>query len=347
MTALTWVWPFLMVALAAWMSVQVRRSVTGKARWVLTPVIAVLALASIGGLYGNIAQATDDAITAAPGTLYDVGGHRLHLDCHGQGSPTVVLSNGLGETSASWARITAPVAATTRVCAYDRAGQGWSDEADSPRDGVESAAELHALLAEAGEHGPYVLVGHSTGGTYAMTYADRYPQQVAGLVLLDSSSPEQFARMPDYPRLYPLMRRGYSLLPTLSRLGLGRLVPGTSHLPPADAARVDAISSTPQAYRNQRDEVSVIPEVFSQAQALTTLGDRPLAVLTASESGAATEGWVGAQDALAALSTNSLHRTVDSSHTGLLEDVRPAAGSVRAITEVVSSVRTGTPLPPR
>ena len=192
-----------------------------------------------------------------------------------------------------------------------------------------------------------MLVGHSTGGTYAMTYAARYPEQVAGLVLLDSSSPEQFTRMPAYPRLYPLMRRGYSLLPTLSRLGLGRLVPGTSHLPAADAARVDAISSTPQAYRNQRDEVSVIPEVFSQAQALTTLGDRPLAVLTASETSAATEGWVGAQDALAALSTNSLHRTVDSSHTGLLEDVRPAAASVRAITEVVSSVRTGTPLPPR
>jgi pimeloyl-ACP methyl ester carboxylesterase len=344
MAALTWVWPPLLLALTGWMFLQVRRSVTGRARWAIAPVLAVLALASLGAVYGDLVGA-DDPGYPAPGRLYDVGGHRLHLDCHGHGSPTVVLSNGLGETSASWARITAPVAATTRVCAYDRAGQGWSDEADSPRDGVESAADLHALLAAAGEHGPYVLVGHSTGGTYAMTYAARYPQQVAGLVLLDSSSPEQFSRMPDYPRLYPLMRRGYSLLPTLSRLGLGRLVPGTSHLPAADAARVDAISSTPQAYRNQRDEVSVVPEVFSQAQALTTLGDRPLAVLTASETGAATEGWVGAQDALAALSSDSLHRTVDSSHTGLLEDVRPAAASVRAITGVVASVRTGTPLP--
>ena len=89
----------------------------------------------------------------------------------------------------------------------------------------------------------------------------------------------------------------------------------------------------------------MIPGVFSQAQALTTLGDRPLAVLTASESSAATDGWIGAQDALAALSSNSVHRTVESSHTGLLEDVRPAAGSVRAITEAVASVRTGTPLP--
>ena len=347
MTALNWVWPPLMLALAGWMFVQMRRSVTGKARWVLTPVIAVLALASIGATYDNIARTGDQAAYAAPGKLYDVGGHRLHLDCRGHGSPTVVLSNGLGGVSAGWARITGPVAATTRVCAYDRAGQGWSDDAASPRDGVQSAEDLHTLLAEAGEHGPYVLVGHSTGGTYAMTYAARYPDQVAGLVLLDSSSPEQFTRMPAYPGQYAMMRRVYALLPTLSRLGLGHLVPATSHLPAADAARVTAITSTPQAYRNQRDEVSVIPEVFAQAQALTTLGDRPLAVLTASANSVGTDGWVGAQDQLAALSTNSVHRTVHSTHTGLLEDVRPAAESVRAITEVVSSVRTGTPLPSR
>ena len=346
-TALNWVWPPLMMALTAWMFVQMRRSVTGKARWVLTPVIGVLALASIGATYDNIARTSDQATIAAPGKLYDVGGHRLHLDCHGQGSPTVVLSNGLGEVSASWARITAPVAGTTRVCAYDRAGQGWSDDAASPQDGVESAEDLHALLAEAGEHGPYVLVGHSTGGTYAMTYAARYPDQLAGLVLLDSSSPEQFTRMPAYPGQYAMMRRVYALLPTLSRLGLGNLIPGTSHLPAADAAKVTAITSATRAYRNQRDELSVIPEVFAQAQALTTLGDRPLAVLTASETSTGSDGWVGAQDQLAALSPNSVQRTVDSTHAGLLEDVRPAAESVRAITEVVSSVRTGTPLPSR
>ena len=346
LTAMNWVWPPLLAALAVWMLVQVRRSVTGKARWVLTPVVAVLALASIGATYDNIARTGDQATVAAPGKLYDVGGHRLHLDCHGHGGPTVVLSNGLGGVSAGWARITGPVAATTRVCAYDRAGQGWSEEAASPRDGVESAEDLHTLLAKAGEHGPYVLVGHSTGGTHAMTYAAHYPEQVAGLVLLDSSSPEQFTRMPAFPGQYAMMRRVTALLPTLSRLGLGQ-VPVTSHLPAADAAKVTAITSAPQYYRNQRDEVSVIPEVFAQAQALTTLEGRPLAVLTASETSTGTDGWVGAQDQLAALSPNSVHRTVNSTHEGLLEDVRPAAAAVRAITEVISSVRTGTPLPSR
>ncbi len=345
MTALTWVWPPLMVALAGWMFVQMRRSVTGKARWVLTSVIAVLVLSSIGALYGNVAGLRDRAAFPASGKLYDVAGHRLHLDCRGEDSPTVVLVNGLGGLSDGWARIIGPVAETSRVCAYDRAGQGWSDEPDRPQDGIESAEDLHTLLAEAGEPGPYVLVGHSTGGTFATTYAARYPEQVAGLVLLDSSSPEQFTRMPAYASQYELfMRRWFSLLPTLSRLGLGYLVPGSSHLPAPDAAKVNAIASAPQAYRSQRDEISVLPEVFAQAQALTTLGNRPLAVLTASATSAGTDGWIGAQNQLAALSTRSVQRTVDSTHEGLLEDASPAAESVRAITEVVSSARTGTPL---
>jgi pimeloyl-ACP methyl ester carboxylesterase len=344
LTALNRVWPPLMVALAGWMFVAMRRSVPGKSRWVLTPVIAVLVLASIGAAYDNLAR-TDQA--AAPGALYDVGGHRLHLDCQGQGFPTVVLSNGLGGVSPAWARITGPVAKTTRVCAYDRAGQGWSEEAAKPRDGVESAKDLHALLAKAGEHGPFVLAGHSTGGTYAMTYAARYPEHVAGLVLLDSASPEQFTKMPAYPGQYAtVLRRGLALMPTLSRLGLGQ-VPVPSHLPAADAAKVAKMTSTPMYYRNQRDEVSVIPKVFAQAQALTTFGHRPLAVLTASANSTKTEGWAGAQDQLAALSANSVHRTVASSHEGLLQDVRPAAAADRAITEVVASVRTDTPLPTR
>ena len=175
-----------------------------------------------------------------------------------------------------------------------------------------------------------------------MTYAARYPEQVAGLVLLDSSSPEQFTRLPAFPRLYRwMMRPLYGVLPTLSRLGLGQLVPGGSALPLADAATVDAMTSAPKSYRSQRDEVSVLREVFAQAQALQTFGDRPLAVLTASANSTQTDGWDGAQDQLAALSTNSVHRTVDSAHEGLLEDTGPAAESVRAINEVIDSVRTG------
>jgi hypothetical protein len=153
--------------------------------------------------------------------------------------------------------------------------------------------------------------------------------------------------LPAYPGQWAMMRRVSALLPTLSRLGLGYLVPGTSHLPAADAAPFDAITSAPKAYRSQRDEWSIVPTVFAQAQELTNFGNRPLAVLTASVTSTGTDGWVGAQDRLAALSTHSLHRTVDSTHEGLLEDAGPAADSVRAITEVVSWARTGTAPPTR
>ena len=342
MTRLSWVWPPVTLAMAVWMFVQIRRSLSGAGRWMLLPVVAVLGLASVGTTYENVAERSDQATYPAPGKSYQVNGHRMHLDCHGHGGPTVVLSNGHGGTSASWARIAGQVDKTTRVCAYDRPGQGWSEETTHPQDGVAAAKDLHTLLASAGETGPFVLVGHSTGGTYAMTYAHRYPEQVAGMVLLDSSSPYQLTKVAAYPGQYAVMRRGLALLPTLSRLGVVRLAPAP-HLPAPAGAQVQALTSTAKAARNGRDEISVAPEVFAQAQALTTLGNRPLAVLTTSESltGA---GWAGAQDQLAALSTNHVHRTVDSTHAGVIGDKTPAAASVLAINEVIAAVRTGSPL---
>lgn len=96
------------------------------------------------------------------------------------------FESGLGGMSASWARIVGDVSPTTRVCAYYWAGQGWSDDVEEPHDAVTIASDLHAvLLQRAGEAGPYVLVGHSAGGPYVMTYAARYPDEVAGMVLLD------------------------------------------------------------------------------------------------------------------------------------------------------------------
>ena len=342
MTRLSWVWPPLVTAMTVWMFVQVRRAVTGPGRWMLIPVVVVQALASVGATYENISLRSDQALVTAPGHLYSVGDRTLHLDCRGSGGPTVVLFNGMGEVSASWARITGEIDRTTRVCAYDRAGQGWSEDAPRPQDGVSAAADLHTLLRAAGETGPFVLVGHSTGGTYAMTYAARHPEQVAGMVLLDSSSPYQVTEIPAYAGQYAVMRRGLALLPTLARLGLSRLAPAPT-LPAPASDQVQALTATAHAARNGRDEISVAPAVFAQAQSLTTLGTRPLAVLTASESldGA---GWGSAQDQLAALSPNHEHHTVHSSHAGLVADEAPAAASIQAINAVVTAVRTGIPL---
>jgi pimeloyl-ACP methyl ester carboxylesterase len=349
LTAAGWVWPVGMMALVVWMVPKARRHLSKIGRWVLAPVMVVLALASLGAAYEDVAAVHDRHAHPASGRMVEVHGHRLHLDCRGHGGPTVVLFNGLGEVTASWAWITRDLSRAGRVCAYDRAGQGWSEDAAHPQDGITVAQDLHAVLAKAGEPGPYVLVGHSIGGTFALTYAARYPSQVAGMVLLDSSSPEQFTRMPAYPGQYQMIRRVYALLPTLYRLGLGRagaaLAP--SHLPHDAADQVRAVTADAHGARSMRDEASMLRQVFAQAQALTTLDDKPLAVVTASGSLKDTDGWAAAQAQLANLSTDRLQQVVKASHEGVLEDAHAAAVSAEAITDVIDAVRSGSPVSAR
>ncbi len=343
MTVLTWVWPPLALALSVWTYVRMRRDLSGPGRWLVTVALVLLAVASVGASVRNVTTESFASTYPAPGVIHSVGDHDLHLDCRGQGQPTVVLVSGLGEFSGSWARIVDGVAPTTRVCAYDRAGQGWSDDIEHPQDGIAAADDLHALLAAAGEPGPFVLVGHSIGGPYAMTYAASYADEVAGMVLLDSTSPEQFTAIPGYPTQYAMMRRAYGVMPTLARLGLGALLTG-SHLPADDAAPVDDWAAAPRAGRNSRDELSMLPEVFRQARALSTLGDRPLVVLTSAENARDTDGWTEAQERMAELSTDAVIDEAPASHAGMVEDPQGASASVRAITSVVRAVRSGTPL---
>jgi pimeloyl-ACP methyl ester carboxylesterase len=345
MTVAGWAWPPLLLALAIWMGVRVRRSLAaGSGRWLLYPVVAVTAAAAVGGMAESVALAADQRSSAMPGQSYDVGGHRLHLDCTGTGSPTVVLSSGLGEFSANWARIAPAVAGTTRVCAYDRAGQGWSDDAPAPQDGLQAAADLHTLLRRAGENGPYVLVGHSIGGDHAMTYAARYPEEVAGLVLLDATDPYLSAGTGSAHTGPP---GAIALLPSLARLGVGRLLPTSfwSALPEPAASQFKAFAASPRGWRNTRDEYVTMPALLHQAQALTTVGSAPLVVLTAAGHDG-DRAWATAQDRMAALSAQSSHRFADASHAGLLDEEHGAQLSARAIDDVVRAARTGTPLPP-
>lgn len=343
LTVLNWIWPPMVLALIIWTGVRARRTLTGPSRWVIVALLLFSTAASVGAVTADIAELRTAQSYPAPGRVLPVGDHRLHLDCRGTGSPTVVLFNGLGEVSASWAHITHRLAPTTRICAYDRAGQAWSDDVASPQDGIAATTDLHRLLTAAGESGPLVLAGHSIGGPFALIYAARYPADVAGMVLLDSSSPYQMTRIASYPGQYAAMMRGLALLPTADRLGLGPLSATGQDLPRQEAAQVRSVTSTVRLARNGRDELTMLPTIFRQSQALTTLGDRPLVVLTTTESlrGA---GWAGAQDQLAALSSDHLHRTVDSTHAGLVDERHAASESAEAIEQVVAAVRTGSPL---
>jgi pimeloyl-ACP methyl ester carboxylesterase len=337
LTAAGWVWPPALLALAVWMGVRIRDTLAaGSGRWLLYPVVVVVAAAAVGGAVETAGLASDDPGSAMPGETHDVGGYRLHLDCTGSGGPTVVLFNGLQATSANWARIAPAVARSGRVCAYDRAGQGWSEDAPQPQDGHQAAADLRTLLDRAGEEGPYVLVGHSIGGDHAMIYAARYPEQVAGMVLLDATDPYRVGGGPP---------SAMAVLPSLARLGAGRLLPASawSALPEPAAGRVRVFLSSPRGWRNVRDEVATMPALLGQARALTSLGATPLVVLTAAGN-EDDPAWLAAQERMAALSTTSVHRHADAAHAALLDEERGAASSVQAVADVVRAVRAGTPV---
>jgi pimeloyl-ACP methyl ester carboxylesterase len=322
MDLLGWVWPPVLGALVVWMIVQARKHLRSRTRsWILYPVFGVLGLAAVGGGYGTVRDALDPGVVQMPDQLVDVGTHRLYVDCTGSGSPTVVLESGLGETSAYWNQIATSVAGDTRVCVYDRAGRGQSEPAPGPQDGVAIATDLHTLLDGAQVDGPYVLVGHSSGGVYIRVFASKYPDEVAGMVLLDAQPVEAFTRLPTYPAAYDRARTISALLPLLARLGVSRVAFAQSVW----------------------DEWAVLPMALQQGAGLTSLGDRPLIVVTAVAGAQA--GWLPLQEEMVTLSTNSLHQVLpDATHASLITDEGDAAIASQAILDVVESVRTGTPL---
>jgi len=115
----------------------------------------------------------------------------MHMNCTGSGSPTIILDSGLGNDALIWGGVQPVLSETTRVCSYDRAGFGWSDALPAPRDADHIAAELHGLLLQAKVTGPIVLMGHSIAGLYMREYASRYPEDIAGIVFVDVSTPLQ------------------------------------------------------------------------------------------------------------------------------------------------------------
>src|SRR5215217_8204034 len=344
---LDWVWPPAMLALAVWMIVCVHRQLHSRGgRWLLYPVIALLALASIGGGYQTLGEAADAEAYPMPGQLIDVDGHRLHLRCTGAGAPTVVLEPGAGGMSSSLGWIVPAVARNTRVCVYDRAGRGWSEPADTAQDGAQIVTDLHRLLQRGHVPGPYVLAGHSFGGLYVLTFAARYPDQVAGMVLVDSTAPASAAAAnpgtpsPGHGGSSNGMRRVSALVSTAARLGLGRLYAQSDFgsLPPRSRDEVRASVATASMLRSTIDEYVQATASTEQAAALGDFADKPLIVLTAGSGHDA--AWSAAQNRLATLSTNSVHRTIDSvTHEALIANEDGAATTTQAILDVVASVR--------
>ena len=288
----------------------------------------------------------DESAYSMPGQLIDVGEYKLHISCTGSGSPTVILEAGLGQPAAEISGWIQPgVATATQVCVYDRAGMGWSEPAETPRDGVAIATDLHMLLERAEIDGPYVLAGHSSGGVYRSSPSSIPMRSLASCCWTPShqmpsptsrATPVNTRVSAGSPRCFPPSRDwAWGDWPTLGNFR-----------PPArgmgGGARVPVHAGHNRGYR---DDAVGLEAALTQAQALTSLDDKPLIVLTAVEDAHA--GWLPLQEKMAGLSTNSVQRVIqDASHASLIEEEVDSANAIDAILDVVEAVRSRATLRP-
>ena len=261
-------------------------------------LFAILLLAAaIAAMRETLAERADVKRFPERGRRIDVGGYSLNLNCTGQGNPTVILESGWSMPAVSWSLVQPDIAKFTRVCSYDRAGYGWSDEGPEPRTSEEMAKELHALLHNAAISPPYILSAHSLGGYVARCFRAIYPNEVVGMVLIDSSQEDMVGMMPQDLRRRVQgqtdgMRRMRPLAPLLSHLGVMRRVVYEQQqdfmLPPDLLEQVVFLSAQPKAVRTMVAELDAgmrddqdAQEVRQSGSSPGSLGAMPLVVLTA------------------------------------------------------------------
>ena len=205
----------------------------GCLRWLgrvtLGVIVLLLGLAVIGAIYQGVASANDEKTYKPVDQMVDVNGIQMRMDCQGSGSPTVVLEAGAGSSSRVWVRTQGEVAKFTRVCSYDRAGYGWSDPVQEEMFPDQVAEMLHTLLEKAGEAPPYLMVGHSFGGIYIRAFAAQYPDEVVGMVLVDSSHENQNQQVPpelvdDFEKLQNAQKTAIKLLQIAEPFGVVRAI---------------------------------------------------------------------------------------------------------------------------
>lgn len=247
--------------------------------------IAVAALSVIAAGFQFLSTKAGERRYPPPGKLIDIGGYRLHLNCSGQGMPTVIMDAGAGGNSLTWRLVQPEIARFTRVCTYDRAGLGWSDPGPLPRTSRQFVSELHALLTRAGIKGPYILAGHSLGGMNMRLYAALYPDEVAGMALVDSGHEDQSLLFPKIKEPFELRVLNTPLLhKSLSILGVNSLFRFWAQPDPRVSPEIQAMMTAVQSRTKNlfaaADENVSFHEDCAQLQAAPkSLGAMPLKVL--------------------------------------------------------------------
>ena len=304
-------------------------------------LLFVLILMATGFLYENISEARDRRFNPMEGQLLEVRGRKMHIDCTGDGTPAVILDSGLGDSYLSWRKVQPQIARFTRVCSYDRAGLGFSDPSGRPRTSKVIAEELHALLQAARISPPYVIVGHSMGGYDVRIFTSLYPNEVAGMVLVDASHPDQENRFPaEWKSLERSWHREAEFIAFTMPFGIPRLLGFCGN-----DANARAADCNWQSARERLAEMKAFPESGAETAQTGSLSNLPLAVLSHDpdkpSSGLPTELvkstdqlWEKMQEELARLSTRGTQTIVkNSSHYIQLDSPEVVIDTIRNIVE--------------
>jgi pimeloyl-ACP methyl ester carboxylesterase len=308
-------------------------------------------LGSVG--YQAYASRRDLSRYPLPGTLANVGGYRLHVHTEGleQPGPAVLFEAGLGCPLDTWGWIQPEIARIAPTISYDRAGIGGSDRGPRPRSGQQILNELDQVLAQVGVPGPYVLVGHSFGGLLVRAFAARHPDAAAALVLADSTHPDQLRRSRRQRRGTPEMRAQMKQAATSAALGFNRwsrtpMVKGIKELP--DPRRAQARMLTVKATRTACDELDGwLSHVADEVRDLPVPVGCRLAVVTAGQVAEADPVHAQLQGELAALSPDSIRRSVPhADHLGLVMNEVYAVHVRQAIEDLLTAIRSHQPASP-
>jgi len=299
-------------------------------------MLAILILVLVTLTAGVIVKSKLAKQHPAPGQLVDVGGYKMHINCTGQGSPTVILDAGFADYSATWAYVQPEV-----------------DPSPYPRTASWRVDELHTLLVNANVQGPYVLVGHSLGGMLMRVYAHNYPDEVVGMVLVDSMHEEQYDRLPGAKNTIPDQMRQFRMLGILSSTGIMALMPQAipnPEMPDEIFAQNKMTWATTGHLTTAADEISAMLESTAEVRSLhiTSFGDLPLRVLSQGlyypnptlsedEDQEYHSEWQAMQSELAALSSTSKHTIAEQSGHAIQYDQPDLV--VDAILDVVDAIR--------
>jgi pimeloyl-ACP methyl ester carboxylesterase len=309
--------------------------------------VLIVMLAITGMIYQTAATESDQRKYPPLGVLVNVNGYKMHIYCIGEGSPTIILDHAGGGSSMDWSLIQPKLAAHTRVCAYDRAGYGWSDYNPAPRTLAQQVNELHGLLSGVNEHGPYILVGHSYGARVDRVFAATYPNEVTGMVLMDPGILYDDPRYPAETQSHlksdnNMIQAGRWLAP----FGLVRLLQPVMSNPtfdlPEEARLITAsFSARPAYWQSLNDQTTVLSTVFKEEHQVVSLGNIPLLVLISTEPEDATHKvWTQANIEMSALSAHGSYRLVNgATHFSLVYRQKDAQVCTDGILEVVDAAR--------